>query len=142
MNLIINMFLCLAGGFFLIANVFVRDLHFVASHLDAHDFSFLNLLVLQTDLLNICLELGLFELKHFFLFLAVFLTGSNLVDDDLSTTFTGGSCPLFTRMLRLNCLQTLYLHHHVKSLLFFDPVLFQLFVLVHLNVSDCVDPGG
>jgi len=42
-------------------------------------------------------------------------------------------------MLSLDRLQPFYLHHHVKSLLFIDPVLLEILVLLQLLISDSID---
>lgn len=76
------------------------------------------------------------------MFLSLDLPRCDLVDEDLGTTHARLSCTLLPLVLRLDRLEPLDLHHHVKSLLLADPVLFELLVLPDLLVAHRVDSRG
>ena len=94
------------------------------------------------ELLNVRLELSLLHLSHFFFLQADGHAFSDLVDEDLSSTFLSLMSSFLSLMLRSDCLQALNFHHHVKSLLLLDPVLLKLLVLIDLDISDRVDLAG
>lgn len=138
-NFVIEGFFCHTSGLFLLESILIGNLDLIVHDLNATSLGFEYFHFLLLHLLNVCLELRLFQLEHFFLLLPLDLPGRNLVDDHLCTSLTSNGCPLLSLVLSLDRLQPLYLHHHVKSPLFINPVLFELPVLLQLLISDCVD---
>ena len=122
-NLLIKMPFRLPGGRFLHECVLVGDPDLVIAHLDAPRLLLLHLDLLEPHLLNVGLQLGLLQLEHLLLLLPLDLPRCNLLNDHLSTSFTGGCGPLFTLMLGFERFKPFELHHEVKSLLLVDPIL-------------------
>ena len=81
-------------------------------------------------------------LERLSLFLTDLFTCGNLIDNYLSTTLASLSSSFFSIHLGLDSLETLNLHHHVKSLLLSQIVFFELFVLFQLYISDSEDFRG
>ena len=89
--------------------------------------------------LYVSLKQSLLDLEDLFLFLTIDLTIGDLIDENLSSTFASCGCSILSIHLSLNRLQALNFHHHIKSLLLFDPILFKKCVLLELAISNCHD---
>ena len=141
-NLGVQLPLSLNGGFLLVLLVLVCDLDLLVKDLDTLPLLISLLLVLSLDSLDVGKGGNLLLLSHLLVSIALLLTRSDLVNEDLSAALASLSCSLLTLKLFLDCLQPLDLHHHVKSLLLLDPVLLQHCVLLLLLVTNGVDLGG
>ena len=141
-NLGVQLSLSLDGSFLLVLLVLVCDLDLLVKDLDSLPLLSSLLLVLPLDSLDISKGGSLLLLSHLLVSVALLLTRSDLVDEDLSASLASLSCSLLALKLFLDCLQPLDLHHHVKSLLLLDPVLLQHCVLLLLLVTNGVDLGG
>ena len=138
-DLLVQFALCLSGSFFLFLGGNVDNFGLLVHNSDPGLLGCNDLSIFLTNLLNIGKQLSLLSLSHLFLFLSLLSARSDLVNDDLGTSFPGLSGCLHAFMLSLDGLQPLDLHHHVESLLLIEPVLLQLLVLFDLALSDSED---
>ena len=141
-NLVIQIFFGHTGLLFLFKSVFVCNLNFLVPYLNSHLLLFLDLDFFLTGFLNIVHEGGFLHLADLFLALAHLLTRSNLIDQNLGTTFASLGRSNFSIMLSLDGLKSFNFHHHIKSLLLFHPILLEVFVFNDLAISHSANFRG
>jgi len=112
-DLLIDAFLCLAGGHFGLLRILVGDPDFLVHDLDAFALGVQELGVLASIFLNVSLQLGFLQLGLVFQLMANELSVGDLVDEDLLAAFSGLSCPFFSGHLLLDGFKPLNLHHHI-----------------------------
>ena len=137
--LVIKLPLSVLGGHLLLLLLLISNDDFLVHYPKSLLASFCSLHVFFLIPLDVEQELLLLLLQRLGLFLADLFTCGNLVDNYLSATFASQSSSFLSIHLGLNSLETLNLHHHVKSLLLSQVMIFELFVFLKLLVSDCVD---
>lgn len=138
-NLIIESLLSLTSSSLLLLGGHISDSDLLLHDPNTRAFGSCGCNVFQLHFLNVCEELSLFLLANFFILHALLLTGLDLVDEDLSTTSTGFSGTILPLELSFDGFQTLDFHHHIKSLLLGDPVLFELIVFLLLTLANGPD---
>jgi hypothetical protein len=95
----------------------------------------------QTHSFNLTSHLLLFLSKQFTLSDALLLSFLNLVDNNQCSLTLGLLTDDFTFLSYFKSLKSLNLHQQVKFLLFFNPLLFEVFVLLELLIADRYNLG-
>lgn len=140
-NLHIEYFLDLASLLLLCQSVLVGNLNLIVENCNLLTLDLSILSILTFDFLDIGKHGCFLTLEDLLLLGSLLLARLNLIDEDLLAAFAGLLSALLSLKLSLDDLQSLNLHHHVKSLLLLDPVLLKSSVLLDLSVSDGEDLG-
>ena len=128
--------------FLLLLLVLVGDFDFLVHYSDTFALLSCQLVLILLELFDVCHRDFLLTLSHLLVLVTLLLTRCDLVDENLCTTLASNSSSFLSLEFLLDSLKTFDFHHRVKSLLFSQPVLFEIQILFLLLVTNCVDLGS
>ena len=138
-NLGVKLLFSLDSLFLLILRVLVGDFDLIVEDSDTFALLCHQFLLILLKLLNVLHRDFFLTLSHLLILVALLLTRSDLVDENLCTTLASKCSSLLSLELLLDSLKTFDFHHGVKSLLFCHPVFLEKQILSLLLVTDGVD---